>query len=384
MTTARTPKEIADRTREFRHLTVAHPMLMATKDALMSAIHEAPPGSIVMVFGPTGVGKTTLRNRIQQLLADQQLRMMEADPACVPFVAVEAAATDNGNFSWRDHYRRTLLALSEPMLQHKIQPNWVHMMHDSRAQQILGPRSAAIELRHALESAILHRRPVAILIDEAQHLSRIASGRRLADQLEVIKSLANCTQTVHVLLGTYDLLPLRHLNGQLVRRSLDIHFRRFRAEVPQDLRMFKNVVLSFQAHLPLDEPPDLMALWDLLYERSVGCVGILKEWLDRALIAALKEGCATMSLRHLEATALTASQCEKIAVEAHEGESQLSSADAVQSRLRALLGLPDNPGASQGQQIPRRITHKQVGRRNPKRDPVGFGHNVRIGVRHAL
>lgn len=120
-----------------------------------------------MVFGPTGVGKTTLRNKVQQLLADQALRVMESDPTCVPFVAVEAAATDNGNFSWRDHYRRTLLALSEPMLEHKIQPNWVHMKQDSRAQQILGPRSAAIELRHALESAVLHRRPTAILVDEA-------------------------------------------------------------------------------------------------------------------------------------------------------------------------------------------------------------------------
>jgi energy-coupling factor transporter ATP-binding protein EcfA2 len=384
MATAPTPQEITDRTREFRHLTLAHPMLLAAKDSIMSAIHEAPRGSMVMVCGPTGVGKTTLRNKVQQLLANKTMHLMKSDPACIPFVAVEAAATDNGNFSWRDHYRRTLLALSEPMLEHKIQPNWIHMMQDSRAQQILGPPSAAIELRHALESAILHRRPAAILVDEAQHLSRIASGRRLADQLEVIKSLANCTQTVHILFGTYDMLSLRHLNGQLVRRSLDIHFRRYYAEVPQDLRMFKNVVLTFQEHLPLDEPPDLMALWDLLYERSVGCVGILNEWLDRALIATLKEGCATMALRHLEATALTASQCEKIAVEAHEGETQLSSVDGVQSRLRVLLGLPDHPGASQREQSPRRTTHKQVGRRNPKRDPVGFGQGARIEVRHAL
>lgn len=384
MTTTRTPKEIADRTRDFRHLTVAHPTLIAAKDALMSAIHEAPSGSIVMVFGPTGVGKTTLRNRVQQLLAHQQLRMMEAEPACVPFVAVEAAATDNGNFSWRDHYRRTLLALSEPMLEHKIQPNWVHMMHDSRAQQILGPRSAAIELRHALESAILHRRPVAILVDEAQHLSRIASGKRLSDQLEVIKSLANCTQTVHVLLGTYDLLLLRHLNGQLVRRSFDIHFGRYRAENPQDLRVFKNIVLTFQKQLPLDGPPDLMAYWDFLYERSVGCVGILKEWLDRALIATLKESCATMTLRHLESTALSAAQCEKIAVEAHEGESQLFSAEHGKSRLRGLLGLPDQPGASPAQQPLRRITRQQVGRRKPKRDPVGVSQSVQLEVAHAL
>jgi len=384
MEPANTPRQTADRIREFRCLTVAHPMLLSARDSLMAAIDEAPAGSIVMVYGPTGVGKTTLRLKIQQLLTDRNLGLMNADPTCVPFVAVEAAATDNGSFSWRDHYRRTLLALSEPMLDHKRQPNWIHMIQDSRSQHLLGPRSAAIELRHALESAIIHRRPAAILVDEAQHLTRIASGKRLADQLEVIKSLANCTRTVHVLLGTYDLLRLRQLNGQLARRSLDIHFSRYCAENPKDLRMFKNVVLTFQQQLPLDEPPDLVALWDLLYERSVGCIGLLKEWLDRALIATLKEGCATMALRHLEATALTASQCEKIAVEAHEGEAQLSSGNQVQSRLRVLLGLADQSDASQPRKPFGRNTHQQVGRRKPKRDQVGFSQSPLAEVRHAL
>jgi len=291
MKAASTPQQLADRTRDFRLLTVAHPMLSATKDALIAAINEAPAGSIVMVYGPTGVGKTTLRLKVQQLLAEQSLPQMKIDQSRVPFVAVEAAAPDNGSFSWRDHYRRTLLALNEPMLEHKLSPRSIHLMHDSRGQHLLGPRSSAGELRHALESAVLHRRPAAILVDEAQHLTRIASGRRLADQLEVIKSLANCTQTVHILLGTYDLLPLRQLNGQLGRRSLDIEFRRYSAESHNDLRIFKNVVLTFQERLPMDEQPDLVSLWDLLYERSVGCIGILKEWLDRALIAALKEGC---------------------------------------------------------------------------------------------
>ena len=53
------------------------------------------------------------------------------------------------------------------------------------------------------------------MIDEAQHLGKIASGRRLLDQLDVIKSIANQTKTVHVLFGTYDLLAFRNLNGQL-------------------------------------------------------------------------------------------------------------------------------------------------------------------------
>ncbi len=384
MKPAYTPQQLADRIHEFRLLTVAHPLLSAAKDTLMAAINEAPAGSIAMVYGPTGVGKTTLRLKVQQLLAEQSLSQMNTDRGRVPFVAVEAAAPDNGTFSWRDHYRRTLLALNEPMLEQKVKPNWIHLMHDSRGQHLLGPRSSAVELRHALESAVLHRRPAAILVDEAQHLTRIASGRRLADQLEVIKSLANCTQTVHILLGTYDLLPLRQLNGQLGRRSLDIDFRRYSAESQSDLRMFKNVLLTFQEHLPLDEKPDLVSLWDLLYERSVGCIGILKEWLDRALIATLKEGCTTMAPRHLEATALSASQCEKIAVEAHEGEAQLSSADQVQPRLRMLLGLSACSGTPPARNGVRRQVPERVSQRKPRRDQVGFDQSPRIRVRHGL
>jgi energy-coupling factor transporter ATP-binding protein EcfA2 len=379
-----TPQQIAECSRAFRHLTVAHPLLLAAKDQLVAAINEAPAGSIVMVFGPTGVGKTTLRLKVQQLLAEQNRPLMETDPSGVPFVAVEAAAPDNGNFSWRDHYRRTLIGLSEPMLDRKIKPNWVHLVQDSHGQQLLGPRAPAGELRHALELAVLNRRPAAVLIDEAQHLTRIASGRKLADQLEVIKSLANCTRTVHVLLGTYDLLALRHLNGQLGRRSLDIHFRRYTADSHDDVRMFKNAVLTFQRHLPLAEQPDLLPVWDLLYERSVGCIGILKEWLDRALIAALKEGCVTLACQHLEATALSPSQCEKIAVEAHEGEAQLLPADQVRPRLRGLLGLSASAGAPSGMPPPHRRKRDRVGQRKPKRDQIGQAPSLSRSACHRV
>src|SRR5271165_6307421 len=120
----------------------------------------------------------------------------------------------------------------------------------------------------------------------------MVSGRRLIDQLDVIKSLANCTRTIHVLLGTYELLALRHLNGQLGRRTIDINFRRYSADNPADVHVFKNTVLTFQKHLPLPAESDLLQMWELLFERSVGCVGILKEWLQRALILArfIREG----------------------------------------------------------------------------------------------
>jgi len=102
----------------------------------------------------------------------------------------------------------------------------------------------------------------------------MSSGRKLQDQLDSIKSLATTAEIPIVLLGTYELLSFRNLSGQLSRRSVDIHFRRYRAERLDELKTFKNVLWSFQCHLPLHEEPDLIGKWDYFYERSIGCVGV--------------------------------------------------------------------------------------------------------------
>ena len=115
------------------------------------------------------------------------------------------------------------------------------------------------------------------------------SGRKLQDQLDSIKSLANLTKTVHVLVGTYELLPFRNLSGQLSRRSVDIHFPRYRADRREDYLAFQSVLFTFQRHLPLVGNTDLVKDFDFCYERSIGCVGVLKDWLTRALAMALSQ-----------------------------------------------------------------------------------------------
>src|SRR5690348_2010787 len=106
-------------------------------------------------------------------------------------------------------------------------------------------RITASEYRYAVEQALRYRRPRAVLIDEAQHLAKMASGRRLLDQLDVIKSIASQTNTVHVLCGTYW------------------------AEQAHDRRAFLAVLRSFERQLPLSKQPDLVAEWEYLYEGSL-------------------------------------------------------------------------------------------------------------------
>ena len=361
----------------FQAYMMAHPRLVATREALLNAIHEVPANSLILVFGPTGVGKTTLRVKIEQVLAAELLRMLEADRGRLPVVSVECIAPESGSFSWRDHFRRLLLQMDEPLVDYKINTAVPIHIRDKAVRFMPSARAVGAEYHHAVERALAFRRPMAVLIDEAQHLARMSSGRRLSDQLDVIKSLANRTNTVHVLIGTYELLAFRNLSAQLSRRSIDIHFPRYKADDPDDLRVFRTIVKSFEQQLPLLEPPDLLKDWEYLYERSIGCVGILKDWLVRVLVSLSRRGAETLNRKDVEAHAPSVAQCDKMLSEAVEGEVRLSESTEERNRLRTRLGLSaiENSGGDAADSAikiaaPRRNPLKP-GQRRPIRDAVG-------------
>jgi len=354
----------ATRLAYFQHKVVAHPHLQETHQQLWQAIQQPSGASLIFVFGPTGAGKTTLRYRLEQQLWEAGRQAIEEDPGHIPVVGLEVAVADADSFRWRDYYKRALVALDEPMLDHKILPD--HILHKRVELRDSGRYKVTSELRWALEQALLHRRPTAFIVDEAQHLKRIASGRRLLDQMDTLKSLANMTGITHVLIGTYELLGFAQLSAQLDRRSFEIHFPRYHIDIPEEMLAFKRVLLTFQRHLPLTGEPDLVSQAEYLYERSVGCVGVLKDWLTRALSEALEDGQETLTKTALERQALPHRKLLRMAREIREGEETLAANSHAQTELRSLLGMP----IESAEQHPSSSSRK-VGKRNPVRDPVG-------------
>jgi energy-coupling factor transporter ATP-binding protein EcfA2 len=322
----------------------------------------------VLVLGPTGVGKTTLRMKVEHLLIQQMSPLLEADPGRLPFVSVEVVPSETGRFRWRDYFSRLLAAMHEPLIDSKI-------IRDPRGAHSPVSMTGGADLSYAVELALRHRRPPVVFVDEAQHLARISSGRRLSDQLDVIKSIANRTQTVHVLFGTYELLAFRNLSAQLSRRSMDLHFQRYGAD-PADRQVFQSILLTFQKQLPFTETEnELTTMWEFLYERSVGCVGILKEWLMRACVRSIRYGASTISREHLEKTALSISQCEKILAESRDGETRLHDNEDSRLRFRTLLGLEPQsrgivPPVASTVPVSRSPKPGRVGQRSPRRDPI--------------
>ncbi|MEH2259093.1 hypothetical protein [Nostoc sp.] len=78
----------------FENYTVAHPRLKEVYEILMRTIAEPAGASFIFVYGASGVGKTTLRLRVEQKLTELALPKLESDRSCVPVVGVEAVAPE--------------------------------------------------------------------------------------------------------------------------------------------------------------------------------------------------------------------------------------------------------------------------------------------------
>jgi len=388
-TTQSFPPELFDQPNQvrldyFRTYTVAHPALAAADKAVWNAIREPAGALLIFVFGPTGVGKTTLLTHLEKRLVEQAFPRMEQDPNHLPAIRLDAVAPAIQQFRWSDYYQRALMALREPLIDHKIDSHLRQPIWSATRNMFVSPmtrsRTNVDELRLAFELALKYRKPAAVLLDEAQHLAKMARGSRLLDQLDHLKSLAVMSQTVHVLAGTYDLLVLRNLSAQLSRRSIDVHFPRYRATDKNERQAFQQVLLTFQRHLPVEDPPDLVHQWQYYYAHTVGCVGMLKDWLTKALAEALETGAKTLTPELLGRYAVDPSRCDQMITDCEEGEQLLAHDPAADERLLIRLGLNQPRGSrakrepqeentpSNDQTLPSRRAH--IGRRSPARDPV--------------
>jgi hypothetical protein len=380
------PRELLDqqadyRLEYFKNYTMAHPLLKDAYERLRNAIREPAGSPLIFVVGPTGVGKTTLRQRIEGKIIEEVSPTLKTDPGRIPIVSVEAPGPGHGNWNWRDHYKRILEAMDEPQIDKKTNPDRWDKNYKAGIRLPNSPNVVEADLRRAVEQALRYRQPMAVLVDEAQHMAKMASGRKMQDQLDCIKSLANMTDTVYVLIGTYELLDFRNLSAQLSRRSYDIHFRRYWANCEKEVNAFQNIVLTFERYLPLKDESNLVQHWEYLYERSIGCIGVLRNWLLRALNHVLKEKCKeAITYRDLEVKAPSLSACDNMISEAVNNEKKFEEKEETRVHLRKLLDLSSNAVAKEAlnsngntsiQQNPARIKKRRVGEPNPRRYKAG-------------
>ncbi len=318
---------------------------------------------MVLVIGPARVGKTTLIHLLEERLLAYATSRMQRDPHFIPLASITAPEPGSGRFDWMEFYKPVLRQLGNPFV-------------DSPTAPIPARR-----MREAMEAAYLERKPLAIIVDEAHHLAEAARGSRLQSQLNHLKNFENTTGVSHILVGTYEMRPFRKVNPQLALQSIDVHFPRYDMRSENDCLIFKSILWALQRQLPVEEEPLLAeSHWEFLYARSIGCIGLLKLHLNRALNRALKEGARTVTLDHLRQTAASDVRVKLALRNALESEAEFVEAEDADEQLLALLRKPPSrpsSSAKQGEneqdqaQPSTAPKNRKPGKRAPGRDLTG-------------
>ncbi len=334
----------------FADVWIVHPAFKDALTRIRRLLRLKQPGYLVVLNGPTGAGKTRLCRMLlaERIAAARERMATETD--YVPAFMVELAAERDGRFDWRDHFSRSLRQLQEPLLDRKV------LRDEATGELEWGTERV---LRFAYESCLKHRKVELAIWDEAHHLRKLAGSRAFVEQMDTVKSIVNLTGTLHLLAGTYEILDLCDLSAELARRTYDVHLPRY-GESAHEQRIFLNVIRSLQIHLPLRSQTNLSALADYLYERSLGCVGILKDWLMEALVLAMEEN-AGVSESVLQRTGYSPGKLQAIRREIELGECRRREMDGIPSIARE-KGAPPRPQATS-------FGHRP-GQRRAIRDPV--------------
>jgi hypothetical protein len=222
-----------------------------------------------------------------------------------------------------------------------------------------------------MEECIRQRGIKVVIVDEAEHLTKMVNARRLQDQMDTIKSLASLSAVQFVMIGTYELLALLNQNGQLARRTRSIHFRRYDYNNPADRQSLINLLGMFESRLPVPAGGLLVNHADFIYEHCLGCIGVLKSWLMEASIRAVDARRGALTMADLEATVQTDDALLQMLQEIIEGERSVGGWTQRGGELRAKLDLQQviSPAAAPGSAIVPPI-RRSVGERKPIRDPV--------------
>lgn len=368
------PEELLNKSKDerkefFSNFSISHLNLKKVKEQLIRIIKDPSGIEIVLVIGPSGVGKSLLFINVMDEILAEMIPELEEDKCRIPIAGIEVVSPEDSKFSWKDFYYRQLSALTEPLIDRKID---LEKFKKDRSKQSLIPKSyhssTVPELRRSLENAFKYRRPLAFLIDEAQHIFKAASSKRLLDQFDSLKSLSNMNGVVYVLFGTYELAHVINLSAQLSRRVKEIHFPRYMYEDKLDLKNFIKVIQTFEKALPFEKEPSLHEHYKYIYKNTIGCVGVLKNWLERCLADALESNEETITLDILKRNAHSQKKVMAMIEEATNGEADFYDNEDVDEDLEILMGIKKKEKKVDKKDSKR---NPNPGKRNPTRDDVG-------------
>jgi hypothetical protein len=280
------PKEVLDaplavRLKFFKYAIVHHPLFDTTLECTKDAIESGLPGSMLILVGPAGVGKSSMGDTLHRQTSDDFFAHNPDDKCTIPSALVEAWAPEDGRFDWRDFYRQILEALQVPLIESSLpevrrviagRELWLPDITERR-----GPTVGT--LRGRMRRALRDRDPSLLFIDEASNIIQSPNIGRVKVKSNTLRSIVDNSNTTMIVSGAYDLYDLIFQSGQLTRRGDVIHFP---AYLPKQ-KGFAEALFSLEEIMPIRGGCNLDRYGDDLERESLRNIGLLKRILIRIL-----------------------------------------------------------------------------------------------------
>lgn len=315
------------------------------------------PGTVVMVVGPTKVGKSHMSRQLYANL----VKSMTSENGSVPVAMVETTNAVGGFFS--------LLQLTRALLDVYAHPIF-HTPDLTRPDADLGLRFQLSEpkLRPIVEECMRRRGALILVLDEAHHCLKVKGEEHRIRILDSLKCLGNVTGIVLVMFGGYELLKYgldsAHFNGRLRIVRLD----RYTDSKP-DVKQFDRLLASLDEIVPMRPGDSLLSMASQLQHGSCGAGGLMIDWAEAAVAQLAAEGGRFLKPRHFESSKLVG-QMATIMEDTRLGDQlyerlTLEKADLLADwdiKIRKELTKEDLPAPTKAKRRPFV--------RNPARDPI--------------
>lgn len=354
----------SDLSKELSQLVWSHRKFAEALSLVRSYAAFSPPGSMILVVGASGAGKTTMLRQMQKQLTGP---VDSWEEGTIPIAATPICNDVQGLFNSKNFVLRLLEAVEHPF--YGVHQKLPFSVQGSERGNVLALEKIRLSysepyLRIALENAVDFRKTRYLLLDEAQHLLKAGSSRKAIDNLDCIKGLAERTGMTVILFGTFEILPIWNRSAQLNRRLQDVVLHRYYRDEDADLVGFEQILEAYSKRLPLTRGLSLRDLNEFIYGATLGIIGEVLRLVLGAYSRMDASGATTITKEMLRAAGHSRAKLLTLERETLGGEAMLAGTHPLSEDIQ-----PTPSG---------RAKRGRRGKRNAIRDSVGHREIVKI------
>lgn len=253
-------------------------------------LKTASAGEMLFVEGPRDVGKKTA---VQHVVRDFANGMLDADPEndqIMPVISLTAPPLGEPKY-----YIRTFLN------------NWIEELVPQSADILLKLAlqdreiidvSQSDDRRYARVKTLLKGRETkVVVVHEAQRLTEFDLARRLSKScvFEVIQSIAEEVGCLVIFTGQFGSFDSERVTSNVIAASQIVDFPAYYFSYQEDCGDWGDIIETIKGELPQPFRKSFKDMEGHIMVGSLGCVGLLKKWLNKAVTLKMSGGYSDIS-----------------------------------------------------------------------------------------